>query len=89
MYKYARNEYSDRYKEYSFMVKDAQYNASAGRSSIKTKIWDTSEVEAHRSTQFNGMLYKNLNAFIVVFGVDNRQSFQNAQHWLYEIVEFH
>jgi small GTP-binding protein len=53
---------------------------------IKLMIWDTSGQERFRV--LNKLCYRNVNAFFVVYNVNNKDSFDNVEGWLKGIEEY-
>ena len=59
------------------------FNIRIGDKNVKLQIWDTCGQEAYRSliTSF----YRNASLAILVYSIDNQNSFDNIEAWLNEI----
>lgn len=67
------------YEFYSYMIK-------VNNTLIQFQIWDMSGKENYRSALFN--LYRNAAVGILVYSVNNRQSFENCQGWIKQMKEY-
>ena len=50
---------------------------------IKLQIWDTCGQEIYKSLVSN--FYRNSSLAIIVYSIDNRESFEHAETWLKEL----
>ena len=55
-------------------------NIRINNSIIKLQIWDTCGTEAYKSLVAN--FYKNSSLAILVYSIDNKESFQHIESWL-------
>ena len=59
------------------------YNAKVNDKIIKLQIWDTCGQEAYRSLITN--FYRNASLAMMVYAIDNKESFLHINQWLKEI----
>ena len=59
------------------------FNIKLNEQTIKLQIWDTCGQEAYRS--LINSFYRNASLAIIVYSIDNKNSFENLESWLNEI----
>lgn len=59
------------------------FNIKLNEQTIKLQIWDTCGQEAYRS--LINSFYRNASLAIIVYSIDNKNSFENLETWLNEI----
>ena len=59
------------------------FNLKLDDKNIKLQIWDTCGQEAYKSLITN--FYRNASLAMIVYSIDNRQSFLHVRNWLNEI----
>jgi len=65
-----------------FRIKTVDLN----EKKIKLQLWDTAGIEKFRSVASS--FYRNAKGIIIVYDVDNKQSFNNTQKWFDYIKEY-
>ena len=61
------------------------FNLSINNSVVKLQIWDTCGQEVYRSLITN--FYRNCSLAIIVYAINNKNSFINAENWLNNLKE--
>ena len=64
---------------FEFMV----FNVKINDTIVKLQIWDTSGQEIYRS--LTGGFYRNASLAMMVYAIDNKESFNHIEYWLKEI----
>ena len=59
------------------------FNLKMNDKNIKLQIWDTCGQEVYRSLISN--FYRNSSLAVLLYAIDNRESFINAENWLKEL----
>ena len=59
------------------------FNLRLDQTAIKLQIWDTCGQEIYRSLITN--FYRNSSLAVLVYAIDNAESFQNASSWLIDL----
>ena len=82
--KAAKNSFEEYYQAtvgFEFLT----FNLKLDDNVIKLQIWDTCGQEIYRSLISN--FYRNSSLAVLVYSIDNEQSFKNAETWLHELKE--
>jgi small GTP-binding protein len=77
-----KNQYDDFYTP-TIGFEFLSFNVKINEHIIKLQIWDTCGQEAYRSIIKS--FYKNSSLAIIVYSIDNKESFKALQSWLNEI----
>lgn len=80
--KAAKNSFEEYYQAtvgFEFLT----FNLKLDDNVIKLQIWDTCGQEIYRSLISN--FYRNSSLAVLVYSIDNEQSFKNAETWLHEL----
>lgn len=80
--KAVRNQYDDFYTP-TIGFEFLSFNVKINEHIIKLQIWDTCGQEAYRSIIRS--FYRNSSLAIIVYAIDKKESFNDAQMWLNEI----
>ena len=59
------------------------FNLKMNETVVKLQIWDTCGQEVYRSLISN--FYRNSSLAVLLYAIDNRESFINANNWLKEL----
>ena len=59
------------------------FNLKMNETVVKLQIWDTCGQEVYRSLISN--FYRNSSLAVLLYAIDNRESFINAENWLKEL----
>ena len=82
--KAAKNSFEEYYQAtvgFEFLT----FNLRLDNTVIKLQIWDTCGQEIYRSLITN--FYRNSSLAVMVYAIDNEQSFNNTESWLKELKE--
>ena len=77
-----KNEYNERYLP-TIGFENLTFNLKINDKIIKLQVWDTCGQETYRSLIKN--YYRNSSLVILVYSIDDRNSFINLKEWLNEI----
>jgi small GTP-binding protein len=80
--KAVKNNFEDYYQAtvgFEFLT----FNMKLDKTVIKLQIWDTCGQEIYKSLISN--FYRNSSLAIIVYSIDNRESFEHAETWLKEL----
>ena len=59
------------------------FNLRINSNVVKLQIWDTCGQEVYKSLISN--FYRNCSLALIVYAINNRNSFENAEHWLNDL----
>ena len=80
--KAVKNEYEEYYQAtvgFEFLT----FNMKVNQTVIKLQIWDTCGQEIYKSLISN--FYRNSSLAILVYSIDNKESFEHVENWLNEL----
>ena len=80
--KAVKNEYEEYYQAtvgFEFLT----FNMKVNQTVVKLQIWDTCGQEIYKSLISN--FYRNSSLAILVYSIDNKESFEHVENWLNEL----
>jgi small GTP-binding protein len=82
LFRYTENKFSSQHFAtvgIDFFTKDESFNGKV----VRIKVWDTAGQERYKS--LTGSFFKNAQGIILVYDVNNLESFENLKYWLQSI----